>query len=234
MPKGVAVRGYARPVMASARVQLVSPGTSESFLPPIYERVAVETPGGSREALRGGRPARLPIQSGGVEPVGICNVPSSKMTVGLQRTHSIERTRHSDLGELLDGRHARIAACLVDLARSILTRKPRPGRGNVRRCTPTSAPVRAQPFRIFSVYYARMRNGWVLIHCISWRPLPDSNRCCRRESGVKRTRGDGLGQKKSYKYQKISRFSSFVCPPLSSYIFLGNLWEIFGKSLGNL
>src|ERR1700719_4139913 len=87
------------------------------------------------------------------------------MTVGLQRTHSIERTRHSDLDELLDGRHARIAACLVDLARSILTRKPRPGRGE---CPPLHANVRARPgtdipyiFRILR----SMPNGWVLIHC---------------------------------------------------------------------
>ena len=49
----------------------------------------------SREAQRGGRLAHWPIRNGGAEPMEICNVPSSRMRVGPQLTHSIESTRHS-------------------------------------------------------------------------------------------------------------------------------------------
>ena len=44
----------------------------------------------SREAQRGGRCARLPIRNGDAEPVGICNVPSSRTKVSRKPMLSIE------------------------------------------------------------------------------------------------------------------------------------------------
>jgi len=79
--------GFHAPFAGSGRVQLVSPAAAEEFLAPIYERVAVETPG--MFARTSTWCARLPIRNGDAEPVGICNVPSSRTKVGRKPMLSI-------------------------------------------------------------------------------------------------------------------------------------------------
>ena len=75
------------------------------------------------------------------------------------------------------------------------TRAPSRASGFVPRRIPDSRVVHTRSTAAFQEKFCESGRCAVLFHWIYWRPLPDSNRCCRRERAVSwasRRRGRGI------------------------------------------